>query len=61
MKIRAEFFDIFGFIAFVFLFIVGYYSLTHTLPIWQSYIIIIISALGIIVDGAIVFKTYIKN
>ncbi len=59
--VSAAFFDIFGFIAFIFLLIVGIWMLKskRKLPKWIGIIILLIAILGIIIDGFIVIKTYI--
>lgn len=57
---RPEFFDIFGLIVFIFLFIVGVLMIQKKkLPDWVGFIILIIAILGLIVDGSIVIKTFI--
>lgn len=58
---RPEFFDIFGLIVFTFLFIVGILMLKSKkkLPDWVGFIILLIGISGLIVDGAIVIKTYL--
>ncbi len=55
--IDAEFFDIFGFIGFVILLITGI-SIRNKVK-KQSLIIIIISLIGLIVDGYIVLTKFI--
>ena len=55
--IQAEFFDIFGFIGFLILLITGI-SIRKKAKT-QSLIIIVISAIGLIVDGYIVLKNFV--
>lgn len=55
--IQAEFFDIFGLIGFLILLITGI-SIRKKVKA-QSLIIILISAVGLIVDGYIVLKNFI--
>jgi peptidoglycan/LPS O-acetylase OafA/YrhL len=56
-----EFFDIFGLFVFVFLFIIGFWTLKSKkrLPEWAGFIILLIAILGLIVDSSIVIKTFI--
>lgn len=60
---RPEFFDIFGLGVFTFLTIVGYmmFSGKKKLPDWAGFTIFIIGILGLIVDGFIVFKTFVVS
>lgn len=60
---RAEFFDIFG--IFVWIFFIGIsgralYTGT-AIPYWAVAALLIMSILGILVDGIIVYRTYIKK
>jgi len=57
---EAEFFDIFGLGTFAFLFVIGIWMLKSRkkLPNWVGYVILLISLLGLIIDGTIVIKTY---
>lgn len=57
--ISAEFFDIFGFIGFLILLTTGI-SIRKKVKN-QSLIIIVISVIGLIVDGYIVLKNFILN
>ncbi|MEK6924735.1 MAG: hypothetical protein AABW71_00680 [Nanoarchaeota archaeon] len=58
---EAEFFDIFGFIGFVFLFITGIYMVKtkKRMPDWMGFLILLIGLVGLIVDGYVVFKNYL--
>ena len=56
--IRAEFFDIPGFIAWVFILVVGIISLKRKLPKWVSIILILIGIMGALADGMIIIRTY---
>jgi hypothetical protein len=60
--IKPEFVDIFGFIAFVFLAITSIYVLKKVKkhPKWILYIVLAIGVIGAIVDGIIVYTTYLK-
>lgn len=58
---KAEFFDIFGLVTFLFIFFVGIYSLFFPPKVWMSILLIIIGILGLIVDGVIVYLTYLKK
>ena len=59
--LSAEFFDIFGFLAFVFLFVSGIWMLVSKkrVPFLMKIAILAIGLLGLIVDGYIVIKTFI--
>ncbi|MBI5803405.1 hypothetical protein HY448_01845 [Candidatus Pacearchaeota archaeon] len=58
--VRAEFFDVFGFIGFLILLFIGI-SIVDIVKI-EGLIIIIISSVGLIVDGYIVVTKFIlKN
>lgn len=56
-----EFFDIFGFIGFAFIFIAGIIMTKSKkkMPDWVGFIILLIGIIGLIVDGFVVFKNYI--
>ena len=60
--IKSEFVDIFGFMAFVFLAITSIYVLKKVKkhPKWILYVILAIGIIGAIVDGIIVYNTYIS-
>lgn len=60
---RPEFFDIFGLAVFSFLTIVGYliFVKKKKMPEEVEFAIFIIGLLGLIVDGFIVFKTFLIN
>ena len=62
LKITSEFFDIFGTIAFIYITTVGIWTLKYTekLPDWTAYLLILIGVFGIIIDGTIVYKTYLR-
>ena len=55
--VAAEFFDIFGFVGFFILLVTGF--LIRKKEKTASWIIIVISLIGLIVDGIMVIKTYI--
>lgn len=59
---KPEFFDIFGLITFSVLTYIGYISLTLHNPLldWQNYFILVVGILGLIIDGTIVYRTYLK-
>ena len=61
--VKAEFFDIFGFMGFVILIGIAIWMLKsiEKLPNWTIIIILIIATIGAIVDGHIIFKTYITR
>lgn len=54
------FFDIFGFITFSFLAYLGYLiKMGRKIPKVLGFILLLIAVLGILVDGSIVFKSYL--
>jgi Co/Zn/Cd efflux system component len=61
--IRPEFFDIFG----VFVFGLITYQSSKALyrvqnfPQWMTYFLLFVGIAGLIIDGTIVYKTYIKK
>ena len=61
--LRPEFFDIFGIGVFSFLtFLSWRMRMTQILPPrWSIILLLIIGISGLIVDGCIVYKTYIKK
>ncbi len=63
MNLRPEFFDIIGIFVFGIIFTIGVWMLfsTDKLPIWTAYLLIIIGIFGLIIDGAIVIKTYLRQ
>lgn len=61
--IKPEFFDIFGIAVFSFITIISYWAINNGnfVPRWALIILLTIGILGLIVDGTIVFLTYIKK
>lgn len=60
--IKPEFFDIFGIAVFSFIVTISYQALNERLiPRWVFIVLLVIGILGLIVDGTIVFMTYIKK
>lgn len=61
--IRPEFFDIFGIGTFAFLTFVALWGLLRgeALPDLVLYLILFIGVAGLIIDGSIVYKTYIRR
>ena len=55
--VNAEFFDIFGFIGFSILFITGISLLKKSKK--QAFVILVISLIGLLVDGYIVLTNFI--
>ena len=55
--VKAEFFDIFGFIAFFILLVIG--MLIRDKVQIEAWIIIIISLIGLIVDGYVILTKFI--
>lgn len=63
MKLKPEFFDIFGLGVFSFVTVLSAWALKtgNAVPRWALLILLGIGIAGLIVDGAIVWKTYIKR
>jgi len=63
IKITPEFFDIFGLITFTYLGALGIWALksSEKLPDWTAYLLVLIGIAGLIIDGTIVYKTYLKR
>ena len=60
--LRPEFFDIFGVFVWIFFIVVSLRALvTGNMPDWTLFVILVIGVLGLIVDGTIVYKTYIRK
>ncbi len=62
-KIKAEFFDIFGAIAFFYITIISIFGLLNNgnLPRLQNLILLFVGVGGLIVDCIIVTKTYLMR
>ncbi len=63
LKLKAEHFDILGLFTFTFLAGVSFWAIAtgESLPEWAIFVILIIGILGIIIDGTIVYKTFIRK
>ncbi len=63
MKIKAEFFDIFGAVAFLYITIVSIFGLLNNgvLPKLLNVILLLVGIGGLIVDCVIVTKTYLMR
>lgn len=61
--IKPEFFDIFGVAVFGFIITISYQALNngHLISRWALVALLVVGILGLIVDGTIVFMTYIKK
>lgn len=61
--LHPEFFDIFGLGVFSFLSVAAVWALrTHRpLPDWVLWVVLGVGIAGLIVDGTIVWKTYLKR
>lgn len=61
--IRPEFFDIFGVFVWIFFIAISGRALYigEAIPHWAVAVLLIISILGFLIDGVIVYKTYIKR
>ncbi len=60
--IRPEFFDIFGIVVFCFIIVLSVWALKTKRPIskWALIVLFIIGVAGILVDGVMVYTTYLK-
>jgi hypothetical protein len=58
---KAEFFDIFGIIFFIYLSILGIVSFFKNIYYWWSFSIFLIGIMGLIVDSVMVYRGYIKK
>ncbi|MEK7106581.1 MAG: hypothetical protein AAB899_00135 [Patescibacteria group bacterium] len=63
MKIRPESFDILGLITFPSIAILSAYALVtgNPLPRWALFLLLFIGIAGLIIDGTIVYKTFLKK
>ena len=59
--INAEFFDIFGFLGFIYITAISLWMLKNNkkVPKWATIILLIIGILGLLIDGFIIIKTYL--
>ena len=59
--VNFAFFDIFGFLAFVMIIIIGILILKryHKVPDWIGGLLLMIGIAGLLIDGMIVIKTYV--
>ena len=60
--LKPEFFDIFGLWGFIFIFSVSLWSLKKRKPIpkWALRLLILIGILGVVIDGTIVYLSFLK-
>ncbi|KKW17256.1 hypothetical protein A3C86_01370 [Candidatus Kaiserbacteria bacterium RIFCSPHIGHO2_02_FULL_49_16] len=63
MNVRPESFDILGLIAFPSIALLSLYALItgNTLPRWALFLLLFIGIAGLIIDGVIVYKTFLKK
>jgi hypothetical protein len=60
--IKAEFFDIFGVFVWVFFIWISIRTLKGAIfPHWAVVLLLIIGLCGLLVDGSIVYKTYLRK
>ena len=58
--VNAEFFDVFGFLGFIYITIISIWILKNKkVPGWAAIILLTIGILGLIIDGLIVISTYL--
>ena len=58
--VNAEFFDIFGFLGFIYIIIISILILKNKkVPKWAAIILLTIGILGLTIDGFIVINTYL--
>ncbi len=62
LEIQPQFFDIFGIATFTFIVVVTLWSLRSNkpLPKWILTILLVIGILGLLVDGVIVYISYLR-
>lgn len=60
---RPQFFDIFGFIGFIYILAFSVWALNvqTEIPMWALMILFAIGVIGFIVDGMIVYTSYLKK
>lgn len=60
-SLAPHFFDIFGFIGFVYIAVISFMFLKKkTPPKWMVIILFLIGVIGLVVDGLIVYKYYLS-
>jgi multidrug transporter EmrE-like cation transporter len=61
--IRPEFFDIFGFLGFIYIIIFSSWFIykKRKIPKWTLIILLILGIIGLIVDGSIVYTYYFMS
>lgn len=59
---KPQFFDIFGFVGFIYIlgFSIWALKVNMLIPKWPLIILLIIGVVGFLVDGAIVYFSYLK-
>jgi len=59
---KPEFYDLFGLPVFAFILCVALWSLSANAPLppWVNYLLLFIGVAGIIIDGNIVYRTFVK-
>ncbi|MEK6844408.1 MAG: hypothetical protein AABX83_03190 [Nanoarchaeota archaeon] len=59
---KPEFYDIFGFIAFIIITLIAFHSFKNKKPLSKllNYILLLIGILGLIVDGTIIYFNFIR-
>lgn len=61
IQLQPQFFDIFGFVGFAFIVIVAFLMLRDVrLPKWVPVVLLFVGIVGLIVDGIIVYVSYLK-
>lgn len=60
---RPEAFDILGVVVFSFFTIVSVQAILsdQPLPDWMAYVLLLVGISGLLIDGCIVYKTYVKK
>lgn len=60
-SLEPHFFDIFGFMGFVYITLISFLLLKKkNPPRWMVFILFIIGVIGLVVDGIIVYKYYLS-
>ncbi|MDD3066465.1 MAG: hypothetical protein PHO48_01380 [Candidatus Gracilibacteria bacterium] len=62
LKPTPQFFDIFGFLGFIYIVAIAGLLLSGiVLPQWAIIILLLIGIIGLVIDGIIVYKFYLKK
>lgn len=60
-NMEPQFFDIFGFLGFIFITVFSFFMLRgSSMPRWSVFVLLVIGILGLFIDGTIVYISYLK-